>query len=71
MRLLVEHTRVVAEGASAEPVASAFDGGAGTGSIVCIVSGGKIRCQSPNEILRRTRPLSPKCDMDLEDTSNP
>jgi threonine dehydratase len=42
IRLLVERNRVVAEGAGATSVASALGGGAGTGRIVCIVSGGNI-----------------------------
>jgi len=42
VRLLVGRNRVVAEGAGATPVAVALDGAAGTGKIVCIVSGGNI-----------------------------
>jgi threonine dehydratase len=42
IRLLVERNRVVAEGAGATSVASALGGGAGTGRIVCVVSGGNI-----------------------------
>jgi threonine dehydratase len=42
MRLLVEHNRVVAEGAGATPVACALSGKAGNGKIVCVVSGGNI-----------------------------
>jgi threonine dehydratase len=42
VRLLVEHNRVVAEGAGACPVACALSGKAGTGKIVCVVSGGNI-----------------------------
>ncbi len=42
VRLLVERNRIVAEGAGATPVAAALAGHAGTGRIVCIVSGGNI-----------------------------
>jgi threonine dehydratase len=42
LRLLITHNRVVAEGAGACPVACALSGQAGTGKIVCIVSGGNI-----------------------------
>jgi len=42
VRLLAERNRVIAEGAGAAPVAAALGGGAGTGRIVCIVSGGNI-----------------------------
>jgi threonine dehydratase len=42
VRLLIEHNRVVAEGAGATPVACALSGKAGTGKIVCVVSGGNI-----------------------------
>jgi len=42
MKLLAERNRVIAEGAGACPVAVALSGRAGTGKIVCIVSGGNI-----------------------------
>jgi threonine dehydratase len=42
IRVLVERGRVVAEGAGAAPVAAALAGHAGTGRIVCVVSGGNI-----------------------------
>ncbi|HEY2866251.1 MAG TPA: threonine/serine dehydratase [Pyrinomonadaceae bacterium] len=42
LRLLAERNRVIAEGAGATPVACALSGQAGTGKIVCIVSGGNI-----------------------------
>lgn len=42
IRLLVERNRVVAEGAGAAPVAAALTGSAGTGKVVCVVSGGNI-----------------------------
>jgi threonine dehydratase len=42
VRLLAERARVVVEGAGALGVAAAVSGRAGTGRIVCIVSGGNI-----------------------------
>ena len=42
LRLLITRNRVVAEGAGACPVACALSGQAGTGKVVCIVSGGNI-----------------------------
>jgi threonine dehydratase len=40
--LLAERNRVIAEGAGATPVAAALAGGAGSGKVVCVVSGGNI-----------------------------
>jgi threonine dehydratase len=42
VRLLAERNRVVAEGAGAASVAAALTGRAGTGKIVCVISGGNI-----------------------------
>jgi threonine dehydratase len=42
LRVMVQHNHIVAEGAGACPVACALSGKAGTGKIVCIVSGGNI-----------------------------
>jgi threonine dehydratase len=42
VRLLVKRNRVVAEGAGATPVAAALAGGAGSGKVVCVISGGNI-----------------------------
>ena len=42
LRLVVQHNHIVAEGAGAVPVACAMSGDAGSGKIVCIVSGGNI-----------------------------
>jgi threonine dehydratase len=42
MRLLAEGNRVIAEGAGACPVACALAGKAGSGKVVCVVSGGNI-----------------------------
>ena len=42
IRMLLERARIVAEGAAALPVAAAVAGAAGTGRVVCIVSGGNI-----------------------------
>jgi threonine dehydratase len=53
IRLLVERTRVVAEGAGAVPVAAALAGraGGGAGTIVCVVSGGNIDTKTLIDIL--------------------
>jgi threonine dehydratase len=42
VRLLVERTRVVSEGAGASSVAATLAGKAGAGKVVCVVSGGNI-----------------------------
>jgi threonine dehydratase len=42
LRLMVERNHVIAEGAGACPVACALSGKAGSGKVVCIVSGGNI-----------------------------
>lgn len=42
IRLLLERTHLVAEGAGATPVACALAGKARGGKIVCVVSGGNI-----------------------------
>ena len=42
IRLLVERNRVVAEGAGATSVAAALTGRAGSGKVVCVISGGNI-----------------------------
>lgn len=42
IRMLIEYNSVVAEGAGAAPVAAALSGKAGTGKVVCVVSGGNI-----------------------------
>lgn len=52
--LLVERNQVVAEGAGATPVAVALEGGAGTGKVVCIVSGGNIDIDKLSRILERS-----------------
>jgi threonine dehydratase len=42
IRLLAERNRIIAEGAGATPVAAALAGKAGSGKVVCVVSGGNI-----------------------------
>ena len=51
VRLLATRGRVVAEGAGATPVAIARSGAAGSGKVVCIVSGGNIDAGRLAEIL--------------------
>ena len=53
VRLMIAHNHVVAEGAGACPVACALSGKAGTGKIVCIVSGGNIEFSKLSHILNR------------------
>jgi threonine dehydratase len=42
LRLMAERNRIIAEGAGACPVACALSGKAGSGKVVCVVSGGNI-----------------------------
>jgi threonine dehydratase len=56
IRLLVSRARVIAEGAGALALAAALSGGAGTGRIVCIVSGGNIDPAKLASILQGTTP---------------
>ena len=42
LKLLAERNRVIAEGAGAASVAAALTGKAGSGKVVCIISGGNI-----------------------------
>jgi threonine dehydratase len=51
VRLLLERGRVVGEGAAGLPVAAAVSGAAGSGRIVCIVSGGNIDASRLRTIL--------------------
>ncbi len=57
VRLLAERGRVVAEGAGACPVACALSGAAGTGRVVCVVSGGNIDLEVFRSLL--DRPATP------------
>jgi threonine dehydratase len=52
VRTLAERTRVIAEGAGALAPAAALGGRAGTGKIVCVVSGGNINMSTLAEILQ-------------------
>jgi threonine dehydratase len=51
VRTLAERARVIAEGAGALAPAAALSGRAGTGKIVCVVSGGNINLSKLAEIL--------------------
>ena len=51
VRLLAMRNRVVAEGAGAVPVAAALTGRAGSGKIVCVVSGGNLDAEKLAKIL--------------------
>lgn len=52
IRLMNERNHIVAEGAGAVALAAALGGGAGTGKIACIVSGGNIDSEKLIQILR-------------------
>ena len=56
IRLLAERARVIAEGAGALGVAAALAGRAGTGKIVCVVSGGNIDFSTLSTILAGDMP---------------
>jgi threonine dehydratase len=56
VRFLAERARVVAEGAGALSVAAALAGRAGSGKVVCIVSGGNIDADRLATILRGETP---------------
>ena len=51
VRILATRNRVIAEGAGGASVAAALAGGAGTGKVVCIVSGGNIDIAKLESIL--------------------
>jgi threonine dehydratase len=57
IRLMVERTRVVTEGAGAVPLATALSGKAGDGTLCCVVSGGNIDASRLAAILTRTPQL--------------
>jgi threonine dehydratase len=59
LRLLVARTRVVAEGAGATSVAAALAGRAGSGKVVCVVSGGNIDAGVLATILGGATPRAP------------
>ena len=50
IRLLAERNHVIAEGAGAASVAAAISGRAGSGKVVCVVSGGNIDAEKLAEI---------------------
>jgi threonine dehydratase len=56
VRTLAERVRVIAEGAGALAPAAALSGRAGTGKIVCVVSGGNINLSTLAEIFTRSDP---------------
>jgi len=54
VKLLIERNRVIAEGAGASSFAAALTGKAGTGKIVCVISGGNIDAEKLIKILSGT-----------------
>ncbi len=60
VRVIAERTRVIAEGAGALATAVALAGRAGSGKVVCIVSGGNINLGTLAEILGDARGVEAK-----------
>lgn len=58
VRLLAERCRIIAEGAGAASLAAALSGSAGSGKIVCVVSGGNIDTQVLTAILSGETPAN-------------
>jgi threonine dehydratase len=54
IKLLMERSRVIAEGAGGSSLAAAFTGKAGTGKIVCVISGGNIDAEKLIKIFSGT-----------------
>ena len=54
IKLLMERSRVIAEGAGGSSLAAALTGKAGTGKIVCVISGGNIDAEKLIRILSGT-----------------
>src|SRR6188768_3724187 len=54
IKLLMERSRVIAEGAAGSSLAAALTGHAGTGKIVCVISGGNIDAEKLIKILSGT-----------------
>ena len=54
IKLMIERSRVVAEGAGGSPLAAALTGKAGNGKIVCVISGGNIDAEKLMRILSGT-----------------
>jgi threonine dehydratase len=56
IKLLAERNRLIAEGAGGSSVAAALTGKAGTGKIVCVISGGNIDASKLTKILEGRMP---------------
>jgi len=54
IKLLIERNRIIAEGAGGSSLAAALTGKAGTGKIVCVISGGNIDAEKLVKILSGT-----------------
>jgi threonine dehydratase len=54
IKLLIERNRIIAEGAGGSSLAAALTGKAGTGKIVCVISGGNIDAEKLIKILSGT-----------------
>ncbi len=64
VRTIAERVRVIAEGAGALATAAALAGEAGTGKIVCIVSGGNINLATLAETFGAAQPKAGGADVD-------
>jgi threonine dehydratase len=56
LKLMVERNHIIAEGAGAASVAAALSGRAGSGKVVCVVSGGNIDVDKLTSILNGVVP---------------
>ncbi len=56
IKLLIQRTRVIAEGAGGTSLAAALTGKAGTGKIVCVISGGNIDLEKIAKIMNDQAP---------------
>ena len=54
IKLLIERNRIIAEGAGGSSLAAALTGKAGTGKVVCVISGGNIDAEKLIRILSGT-----------------
>ncbi|MEE2710019.1 MAG: threonine/serine dehydratase [Gemmatimonadota bacterium] len=56
LKLMAERNHIISEGAGAAPVATALAGKAGTGKVVCIISGGNIDTEKVIKIIKGNVP---------------
>ena len=56
IKIIADRNHVIAEGAAATPVAAALSGKAGSGKVVCVISGGNIDSEKVAKILQGKTP---------------